>query len=62
MAAMLVTMTASVFAQLWKIDGAHLLLTTKYLLISDVDSEFKKFDRKVLALLTSDLQLRSLLT
>ncbi len=47
MAAMLVTMTASVFAQQnWKLDAAHskVRFTTKYLLISDVDGEFKKFD------------------
>jgi polyisoprenoid-binding protein YceI len=47
MAALLVTMTASVFAQQnWKLDGAHskIRFTTKYLLISDVDGEFKKFD------------------
>lgn len=50
MAAMLVTMTASVFAQQnWKLDGAHskVRFTTKYLLISDVDGEFKKFDGTV---------------
>ncbi|HQW22117.1 MAG TPA: YceI family protein [Bacteroidia bacterium] len=48
--AALVIMTASAFAQqLWKIDGAHskVRFTTKYLLISDVDGEFKKFDGKV---------------
>jgi polyisoprenoid-binding protein YceI len=48
--AALVAMTATAFAQQnWKIDGAHskVRFTTKYLLISDVDGEFKKFDGKV---------------
>ena len=50
--AALVVMTATAFAQQnWKIDGAHskVKFTTKYLLISDVDGEFKKFDGKVTA-------------
>lgn len=47
--AALVAMTATVFAQNWKIDGAHskIRFTTKYLLISDTDGEFKKFDGKI---------------
>lgn len=48
--AALVAMTATAFAQQnWKIDAAHskVRFTTKYLVISDVDGEFKKFDGKV---------------
>ena len=37
---------AGSFAQNWKMDPAHskIRFTTKYLVISDVDGEFKKFD------------------
>ena len=49
--AALSTITASVSAQNWKIDGAHskIRFTTKYLLISDTDGEFKNFDGTVTA-------------
>jgi polyisoprenoid-binding protein YceI len=41
-----VALSATAFAQNWKLDGAHskVRFTAKYLVISDVDGEFKKFD------------------
>ena len=41
-----VALSATAIAQNWKIDGSHtkIRFTTKYLVISDVDGEFKKFD------------------
>lgn len=49
LAVALIAMTVTAFAQNWKIDGAHskIRFTTKYLLISDTDGEFKKFDGTV---------------
>lgn len=50
--AALVAMTATAFAQQkWNIDGAHskIHFTTKYLLISDTDGEFKTFDGTITA-------------
>ena len=48
LAAAMIAMTATAFAQNWNLDGAHskIRFTTKYLLISDVDGEFQKFDVK----------------
>ena len=48
LAAAMIAMTATAFAQNWNLDGAHskIRFTTKYLLISDVDGEFHKFDVK----------------
>lgn len=39
-------MSATAIAQNWKLDGSHskIRFTTKYLVISDVDGEFKKFE------------------
>ncbi|MBK7853143.1 MAG: YceI family protein [Bacteroidetes bacterium] len=41
-----ITLSASSFAQNWKIDPSHTKIhfSTKYLVISDVEGEFKKFD------------------
>ncbi|MBP7269124.1 MAG: polyisoprenoid-binding protein [Bacteroidia bacterium] len=41
-----VALSATAIAQNWKIDGSHtkIRFTTKYLVISDVDGEFKKFE------------------
>ncbi|MBL0065289.1 MAG: YceI family protein [Bacteroidetes bacterium] len=41
-----ITLSASSFAQNWKIDPSHTKIhfNTKYLVISDVEGEFKKFD------------------
>ncbi len=41
-----VALSATAIAQNWKLDGSHskIRFTTKYLVISDVDGEFKKFD------------------
>lgn len=49
LAVALIAMTVTAFAQNWKIDGSHskIRFTTKYLLISDTDGEFKKFDGTV---------------
>jgi polyisoprenoid-binding protein YceI len=49
LAVALIAMTVTAFAQNWKIDGAHskIRFTTKYLLISDAEGEFKKFDGTV---------------
>ncbi len=49
--AIMMATTVSIFAQSWKIDAAHskVRFTTKYLVISDVDGEFKKFDGTVTA-------------
>lgn len=48
LAAAMIVMSATAFAQNWTLDAAHskIRFTTKYLLISDVDGEFKKFDVK----------------
>ncbi|MBL0103720.1 MAG: YceI family protein [Bacteroidetes bacterium] len=44
--ALMMASTVSIFAQSWKIDPAHskVHFTASYLVISDVDGEFKKFD------------------
>lgn len=41
-----VALSATAIAQNWKLDGSHtkIRFTTKYLVISDVDGEFKKFE------------------
>lgn len=41
-----IALSISTFAQTWKLDPAHskISFNTKYLLISDVEGEFKKFD------------------
>ena len=55
-----VALSATAIAQNWKLDGSHskIRFTTKYLVISDVDGEFKKFEGTFTSLKAdwSDLQ------